>query len=164
MEELLVAIWRTSGGILLCKAHREENRPEMLVAHADSHVALDCTDTDDLKSIISRPLNKPDGCFYGCNNQAYIINPDMWDQLIISNAERKKAKKLAEKAEEIAEIEDYIRRCESNKLYTAQEAERKRKAYIAINNEGGEGYVPHYYTIESYNWALAKLQELKEIK
>lgn len=46
------------------------------------------------------------------------------------------------------------------KLPSADEAKEQARRYNNVYNEGGEGYVPHYYTQEEYERMAAELAEL----
>lgn len=71
----------------------------------------------------------------------------------------RKEKKKIEKS--IVEYRQIIEQCEKQeKLYTREEAAEKYRDYNRLYNEGGEGYVPHFYTIEEYELAKAGLSEL----
>ena len=70
-------------------------------------------------------------------------------------------KEKKETEESIAECRKIIEQCEKQeKLYTKEEAVKKRRDYNNLYNEGGEGYVPHFYTIEEYEFTKTKLNEL----
>lgn len=47
-------------------------------------------------------------------------------------------------------------------LYTPEEARRERKRFNDINNEGGDGFVPVFYTHEQYEYYTEKLVDLKK--
>ena len=104
---------------------------------------------------------KSDGEFVGIEGEVYIISQDEWDGLL--KLERVK-KELADKAkidEKITELREIIRQCEAaEKLYTKEEAVKKRKQYNNLYNEGGAGYVPHFWTIEEYEEAKSELRKL----
>lgn len=102
-----------------------------------------------------------DGSFRGCSNSAYIISEEEWKALIELN-EQKRAEKEKKKTERlIAEYRQTVEQCErQKKLYTREEAAEKYRDYNRLFNEGGEGYVPHFYTIEEYEFAKAGLSEL----
>lgn len=73
----------------------------------------------------------------------------------------KSRKEKKETEESIAECRKIIEQCEKQeKLYTKEEAVKKRRDYNNLYNEGGEGYVPHFYTIEEYEFTKTKLNEL----
>ena len=67
--------------------------------------------------------------------------------------------------ERAGKIEYYkwaIAACEKQKkLYTNEEANEARRNFINVYNEGGEGFVPHFYTIDEYEEAKRKLEVLE---
>lgn len=98
---------------------------------------------------VDRPDRKADGEYLGCSNAVYIINEEQRAAYIALNEDRKAEREKKERKEE----REYMqRRLESamrqTKLYTREEAERMCQSWINVVNEGGEGYVPHYYTAE----------------
>lgn len=102
-----------------------------------------------------------DGSFLSCFNMAYIITDTEWIELMELNKQRLSEKAAKEKAVEIEVFEKTIRECEKQgKLYSDEEAKAKRAEYNRIFNEGGEGFVPHFYTHADYEYAKAKLAEL----
>lgn len=102
-----------------------------------------------------------DGEFSGCSNFAYIISKEEWDQLVRLNNQKQEVEKQKEIAAEVERCNKIIAACEKQeKLYTKEEAAKKRKAYINLHNEGGDGFVPYYYTIDEYERAKSVLKEL----
>ena len=58
--------------------------------------------------------------------------------------------------------EETIRMCEKQgKLYTKEEAKLERKKYNDVFNEGGEGYVPHFYTVDEYEFAKKRTEDIQ---
>lgn len=53
-----------------------------------------------------------------------------------------------------------IKECENHKLYHKEDIKKIRKQYNDIHNEGGEGYIPHFYTFEEYEYAKKQLTKL----
>ena len=81
--------------------------------------------------------------------------------MIELNEHKKKEKEKRETEEAIDGCKKIIERCEKQeKLYTKEEAAQKRRAYNRLYNEGGEGYVQHFYTIDEYEWNKTRLNEL----
>ena len=65
------------------------------------------------------------------------------------------------RAARIEDLEKCLKQAAKNTIYTPEEATRMRKAYIECMNEGGEGYVPHFYTtdeVESWGKELSELR------
>lgn len=72
------------------------------------------------------------------------------------------AEKAAEKkAKAISEIEEQLAEAERSGIYTKEEAEIRRQSYINVYNEGGSGYVPHFYSQEEVNELRRELAGLK---
>lgn len=143
------AEWYREVGFYACPESPEDPRYELK--------ALSWTD-ELVKSITSRGA---DGSFPSGGNNVYIITAAERDQLIELNAIRAREKAEAEKAEQVAYWSDIITKCErQGELYTEAEAARLRKQYNDIHNEGGFGYVPPFYTVNTYELAKAKLAEL----
>lgn len=171
MEEYLVLENAYVYGISLQKARRftEEEK----VNYADwfkergfvslgELVKLDEIMQCDLESIESIDLSKPDGEFNGSSNMSYIINKEAWEALITLNESKRKDRVQKEKQEKVNEYQKIIKACEvAPKLYTTEEAKQARINYNNLYNEGGEGYVPHFYTVDEYEWAKKNLAELE---
>lgn len=100
------------------------------------------------------------GMFRGCSNQAYEITNEEWDELLEHDRQAAKDKQIRELERTIDGYHYTIERCEAApKLYTKEEAREKAIAYNNICNEGGEGYVPHFYTQDEYEFAKKGLQK-----
>lgn len=168
MEEYLVCEVAYSYGVSLCKARRftEEEKNDYAEWFKDKGF-VKISDSTDLKCIAwvdVRELlkeRKDDGSFNGCSNCVYIVSEDEWKALVELNEKKRAEKEKKETEESIAECRKIIEQCEKQeKLYTKEEAVKKRKDYNNLYNEGGEGYVPHFYTIEEYELTKTKLNEL----
>ena len=122
----------------------------------DGTVDLPFVSLDD--ALVKDTLNRPaDGEFLGCSNAAWIISATEKDQLLALN-EQNEAKK---KAEEIAYLRTRLKELESAKLYTEEEAEAAKNRWNDIQNQGGEGYVPHYPTFAEYESIKNRLSEIE---
>lgn len=172
MEEYLVCeIWYYNTRVSLHHARRlneeeeagytEEAKKRMFVALGEP-VELGELSWRDVKDIFSgRP---DDGNFNGSGNTSYIITEEEWNQLAELNERKLEARKRKEATEQIETYKRIIKDCEKQeKLYTKEEADQKRREWVALYNEGGEGYVPHFYTECEYENAKKKLEELKEL-
>lgn len=168
MEEYLVCEVAYSYGVSLCNARRftEEEKKDCadwfkdkgFVKIGDS-INLEYISWVDVRDVLKE--RKDDGSFSGCSNCAYIISEDEWNALIELNKKKKFEKEKKEIEESITEYRQIVEQCEKQeKLYTKEEAVKKRRDYNNLYNEGGEGYVPHFYTIEEYEFAKTKLNEL----
>ena len=108
------------------------------------------------------PKKKAEGEFSGCGNRVFIISEAEKEAYIKLNNDREAAKKAEEKAEAIAFLKERIKEIEAQTdIPTAKEAKRRMKAYNDLYNEGGEGYVPHIYSIDDYNRYKARLAQLE---
>ena len=139
-------------GISICNARRftdEEKQhyadwyKEIGFVGVGDHIKLSMLKWSDM------PNRKSDGSFVGCDNQAWIITEEEKTWFIRLDAERKAEAEREKIAINRAYYEDVIKRANRQpKLYTREEAKRLAKQYNDVANEGGEGYVPHYYTID----------------
>ena len=170
MEEYLVCEVADSYGVSLCHARRFNNEEKAGYAEwfrETGFVGISSYPTIDLKEInwidVRNILNnrKSDGSFNGCSNSAYIVTEDEWNKLIALNNQKRNEKLAKEKADDIEHYKKVIQACENQqKLYTKEESIAKAKEWNYIHNEGGEGFVPHFYTIDEYEYAKKKLEEL----
>lgn len=104
---------------------------------------------------------KNDGSFTGYTNTAWIITQDQWDVLILMDSQKKEAKEEEKRQEEILKYRQVILHCECQRvLYTEEEARLLAIKYNKAHNEGGHGYIPHYYTAREYDYAKKRLAEL----
>lgn len=168
MKEYLVCEVAYSYGISLCKARRftEEEKKNCAEWFKDkgfvglsNSTDLEYITWDDVREVLKE--RKDNGSFSGCSNCVYIISEDEWNALIELNEKKRTEKEKKETEESIVEYRQIIKQCEKQeKLYTKEEAAKKRRDYNNLYNEGGEGYVPHFYTIEEYEFAKTKLNEL----
>lgn len=169
MKEYLVCQVAFSYGVSLLRARRfteeekahytGEYRERGFKPTSDSEeVELKELDWKNVRKVLNN--RSEDGSFNGCSNFAYIISEKEWDELFVLNQELGK-KKLLDELEEYKRILAVYEKQE--KLYTAEEAKEQRKRYNDAHNEGGEGYVPPYYTIEQYNCYKDKVSELEKL-
>ena len=101
---------------------------------------------------------KPDGQFISSSGNVYIISRNEWDKLLELENSKKELVEQIKKDQKIAELQEIIHQCEKvEKLYTNEEAVEKRKQYNRLYNEGGYGYVPHFWTADEYNDAKKEL-------
>lgn len=170
MKEYLVCEVADNYGVSLCHARRLNDKEKTEYSEwfrENGFVGISSYPIIDLKEInwidVRNILNgrKLDGSFLGCCNSAYIITEDEWNKLIALNDQKCSEKLAKEKAEYIEHYKRVIQNCENQrKLYTKEEANAKAKEWNDIHNEGGEGYAPHFYTIDEYEYAKKKLEEL----
>ena len=104
------------------------------------------------------------GYFPGTSGSLYIVTDDEWDALIAANRQAKAAKVAKERAERIDYLRTCLRRADAQrvdgKLPTTAEAREKGRKWNNVYNEGGEGYVPHYYSQSEYDYLTAELAAL----
>lgn len=172
MKEYLVCEVADCYGVSLMHARRftEEEKLGYVKEYRDrGFVRLSEYPTIELEDInwmdVRNALNErdSDGSFRGCGNSAYIVTEEEWDELVALNEKKHNEKAAKKRAEDIEFYEKVVKACEKQeKLYTEDEAAAKEKAWNNIHNEGGEGFVPHFYTIDEYEYAKNKLEELKK--
>ena len=154
-------------------------KAEYLSAEDKQHFSEDCRD------IVMRPVSdvlslehlkwgdlytlldgrKSIGRFSGSSNMIYEISQNEWDALVELNAKGEAAEEAKarsdERAELIAQKESAERQMSDGRLPTAEEAKAKIKAWANTMNEGGDGYVPYYYTQDEYDEICRRLAELR---
>ena len=168
MKEYLVCEVAYSYGVYLKKARRftEEEKKgyaewfrEKGFLGVGNDIKLEYIKQSDVNRILKN--RQDDGSFNGCTNCAYIITQAEWNVLLELNEKKRIEDENKETENRINKYKQIIEQCKNQeKLYTKEEAERKRTAYNNAYNEGGEGYVPHFYTVEEYEYAKSKLNEL----
>lgn len=171
METFWAVDWSMVYGVTVQRARRlteaEKGRylpvyKEYMMISTGERTPLEHVRTDDLIAS-GLLLRKPDGEFPGCGNSAYIISDDERTQLIALNERNKMEKEGKERESKIAYYSDIIAACKrQGKLYTPEEAAEKEKRYNQIYNEGGEGFMPKFYTKSDYEFARGQLAELEE--
>lgn len=141
------------------KAHYVEGFREYGFVLVGDVVNLEYIESDDCNGVINE--RKPDGAFCGCDNAAFIIDGYKWETILAINEKKKKAAALRSIDKKIAGYKELVENCEKQgKLYTKEEAKKKKEEYIVTYNEGGEGYVPHYYTFDEHDFFKIKIDEL----
>jgi hypothetical protein len=115
-----------------------------------------CTNTPEINAIIKRCSI---GEFPSCSNACYEITDDEWDMLIALERETAYDERIKDLQETIAQCQKLIQECEYNKLYTDDETRVKWNEYNNLHNEGGFGYVPHFYTFREYDTARDRLSK-----
>lgn len=172
VKEYLVCEVAHSYGVSLKHARRftEEEKKEYVEAFRErGFVGISSYPTTDLKEINWKDVHdilngrEADGEFCGCSNSAYIISEEEMEKLVALNEQKRKEKIAKEKAEDVKFYQKVIQCCEKQeRLYTREEAAAKKKEWNDIHDEGGEGYIPHFYTIEEYEQAKKRLEEAME--
>lgn len=104
------------------------------------------------------------GYFPGTSGRLYVVTDEEWDALIAANHQAAAAKAAKERAERIDYLRTGLRRADAQrvdgKLPTTAEAHEKGRKWNNVYNEGGEGYVPHYYSQSEYDHLTAELAAL----
>lgn len=100
----------------------------------------------------------------GGSGELYALTDDEWAALIAADQQTADAKAVAERAGRIDYLRDLLARADAQRvggeLPSAGEAKEQARRYNNVYNEGGEGYVPHYYTQEEYDRMSAELATL----
>lgn len=122
------------------------------LAKAIEETPLEDITFEDVKKVIT--TSDQDGFLY--NDALYVITNEQKEALINYNT-----KEILEKEnKQINYYKELIKNIEKYKLYHAKDVERMKKQYNDIHNEGGEGYIPHFYTFEEYEYVKKQLAKL----
>lgn len=122
------------------------------LAKAIEQTPLEDITFEDVQKVITASDN--DGFLY--NDALYVITNEQKEALLNYNT-----KEILEKEnKQINYYKELIKNIEKHKLYHAQEVRKMKKQYNDIHNEGGEGYIPHFYTFEEYEYAKKQLAKL----
>lgn len=122
------------------------------LAKAIEAIPLEDITFEDVQKVITTSDN--DGFLY--NDALYVITNEQKQALLNYNT-----KEILEKEnKQINCYKELIKNIEKHKLYHAQEVRKMKKQYNDIHNEGGEGYIPHFYTFEEYEYAKKQLAKL----
>ena len=126
------------------------------LAKAIEQTSLEDITFEDVKKVIT--TSDQDGFLY--NDALYVITNEQKEALINYNTNNKIKKEKAQLNEEIYYYKKVIKECKNHKLYHKEDIEKIKKQYNNIHNEGGEGYIPHFYTYEEYEHAKKLLSKL----
>ena len=122
------------------------------LAKAIEKIPLEDITFEDVKKVVTTSNN--DGFLY--NDELYVITNEQKEALLNYNT-----KEILEKEnKQINYYKELIKNIEKHKLYHAKDVERMKKQYNDIHNEGGEGYIPHFYTFEEYEYVKKQLAKL----
>lgn len=122
------------------------------LAKAIEQTPLEDITFEDVQKVITASDN--DGFLY--NDALYVITNEQKEALLNYNT-----KEILEKEnKQINYYKELIKNIEKHKLYHAQDVRKMKKQYNDIHNEGGEGYIPHFYTFEEYKYAKKQLAKL----
>lgn len=122
------------------------------LAKAIEKIPLEDITFEDVKKVVTTSDN--DGFLY--NDELYVITNEQKEALLNYNT-----KEILEKEnKQINYYKELIKNIEKHKLYHAKDVKRMKKQYNDIHNEGGEGYIPHFYTFEEYEYVKKQLAKL----
>ena len=94
---------------------------------------------------------------------AWTISQEEWAHFLELEHTREAKKKKAEREKRLSYLKKELARMEEQgKLYTKEEALQKARWYNNAYNEGGYGFVPHYYTQDEYDRTVAEIKQLEE--
>lgn len=111
--------------------------------------------------IADSPKRESDGAFCGSNGLVFIISAEEMEDYIALNSARQREQEEKEKNAYLEELRSAIKAAErQTDLPTKAEAQRRMKAWSSVQNEGGEGYVPHIYTKEEYAALKAEYESI----
>lgn len=122
------------------------------LAKAIEQTPLEDITFEDVKKVIT--TSDQDGFLY--NDALYVITNEQKEALLNYN----KKEILEKENKQINYYKELIKNIEKHQLYHAQDVEKMKKQYNDIHNEGGEGYIPHFYTFEEYEYAKKQLAKL----
>ena len=106
------------------------------------------------------PARPADGEFNGCSNRAWIISDDEVETYKRLNAERAEAEELKHIRNQVDACRRIVNACERGYMADDEAQARKMEAeYSNAHNEGGEGYIPTWYTRSEYEAAVAYIAE-----
>lgn len=173
MDEMLTVEFSVSWGISLQKARTltdsekakflPEVRNTTLVALPEDAVSLEYITPSELWDIV--PQDSWVGSFCGSSGSVYRITREQWDRLAELDAKRKAEEEGEEKVERISRLKSSIKKAEEQmrdgKLPSRAEAKKLFEHYRNVINEGGDGFVPHYYCDEEYENLVRELQKLE---
>lgn len=125
--------------------------------------------TDDMEPIKLRHIKwedllsrgGSDGSVNGGNNQLWLISPSEIDYYIALNAKNTKVERVKELEQRKQELMQMLAEIDRFGLHTPEEVRRLTAQWIATYNEGGEGYVPHYYTFEEAEYVKSQLAAIE---
>lgn len=114
--------------------------------------------TNGIQKIWGMPIGFDDPAKIDAYN-AFLAELMQEDDEVIAFRAAEAAKNAAAELERCKQI---VARCEAGWMVeTAEEANAKRETWINLHNEGGEGYVPTWYTRANYENALKYINDNK---
>lgn len=122
------------------------------LAKAIEKIPLEDITFEDVQKVITTSDN--DGFLY--NDALYVITNEQKEALLNYNTKEV----LKKENKQINYYKELIKNIEKHKLYHGKDVKKMKKQYNDIHNEGGEGYIPHFYTFEEYEYAKKQLAKL----
>lgn len=127
-------------------------------------VCLPALSDEDVYALAHIADKDVEGYLPSSSGELYALTDDEWAVLIAANQRSAAAKAAAERAGRIDYLRDLLARADAQRvdgnLPSADEAKEQARRYNNVYNEGGDGYVPHYYTQAEYDRMAAELATL----
>ena len=101
------------------------------------------------------------GSFPATSNICFEVTDEEWAAYVAINKKRAMEKERKEKEKQIQELECSLKQALSQKLYMNEEASAARRNWVNVYNEGGAGYVPHFWTLNEVEEIKKRLKELR---
>lgn len=143
--------------------YTEEYRGRMMLLTGEP-VFLPALNDEDVYALAHISDKDVAGYLPSSSGLLFALTDDEWAALIAANRQAAAVKAAAERAGRINYLRDLLARADAQrvdgKLPSAGEAKEQARRYNNVYNEGGEGYVPHYYTQKEYDRMAAELAEL----
>ena len=138
--------------------YTEEWKDSILIATGES-IQLDYISWEDLDAVKCREKY----AFNGCGNRVYEISDAEWEAFVALDRERAVSRQAEDNRKYADGLRAIIAQAEAQRdIPTKEEAARRAAEYRKVNNEGGEGYVPHMVTAEQYLAAKEALANMEE--
>lgn len=120
----------------------------------------------DYLTLEDMPRRSEDGEFNGCYNRAWKISQDEWNRYIELNESRKAEMKESDRKACIENLKKMKEQAERQAQHnggfpSAEEAKLRIAEWKNVQNEGGEGFIPHIYSKEEYRKICEKLESMK---
>lgn len=138
--------------------YTEEWKDSILIATGES-IQLDYISWEDLDAVKCREKY----AFNGCGNRVYEISDAEWEAFVALDRERAVSRQAEDNRKYADGLRAIIAQAEAQRdIPTKEEAARRAAEYSKVNNEGGEGYIPHMVTAEQYRAAKEALANMEE--
>ena len=138
--------------------YTEEWKDSILIATGES-IQLEHISWEDLDAVKCREKY----AFNGCGNRVYEISDAEWEAFVALDRERAVSRQAEDNRKYADGLRAIIAQAEAQRdIPTKEEAVCRAAEYNNVNNEGGEGYVPHMVTAEQYLAAKEALANMEE--